>query len=180
MSALSVQTREQARAAAGEARVLAFPSDREPPLMRQLLLAHENGELEPEPVALGPMPERPTKPMRDIAADMRLRLGLALAEGIERALMYATSEAVEAGFVSKRGSASYAIGRLCAAGVIRHVGDMPKLGKPYGTRLYVPPTWWPTDAEARAIVAETGRHDQAADLVWVPDATQELELGGAA
>jgi hypothetical protein len=82
--------------------------------------------------------------------------------------MYAQSEALKTGAVTTPRGAGYVLKQLCGAGVIRWVGEMP-MRAAYGTRLYVPPDWWPTDLEARAVVVETGWHDRAADLVWVPD-----------
>lgn len=154
------------------------PSD-ELPLMRQLLELHRQGKIVPEPVTLGPMPKRATKTMRDVAADMQLRLGLAASQGYQRPLMYAASEAEV--IVGTRRGAAMVLHRLCE-GVIRCVGEMPPNGQPRGTSLYVPPNWWPTDPEARAIVEATGKHPDAStpDLIWVPDGEEDDTPGVSA
>lgn len=139
----------------------------EQPLVRQLLALYAAGEMAPATVRLGEMPATASEPMRLIAGDIRVRLGLLLAEGISLALPYATSEAVTAGYVRLKGSASYALGRLVDAGVIRAVGEMPKRGKGNGTKLFVPPGWHPT--EPLAVAVERGGQQGLADLVWVPD-----------
>jgi hypothetical protein len=170
--------------AEGEARVIQLPNNYEPsprdkkPLMRQLLDDHAAGDLEPELVALGPLPVWASPQMRHIADDLRTRFGLLRREGVYRAVPYALSEAMRLDPVRSLSGASYALKQLCAEKVILHPGNLKPLGKRDGTKLYVPPCWWPADPAARAIFAETGRHDQAADLVWVP--AEMLEDGGVA
>jgi hypothetical protein len=149
------------------------------PLMRLLLAAYMAGEIEPEPVALGPLPVWASPQMAAIADDIRTRLGLLRAEGVYQAMPYAISEAVRPGLARASSSASVALRRLCEEGVIRHVGNLPPLGKRDGTKLYVPPGWVPTDPAARAVVAETGRHERAADLVWVPVETLGLDAASS-
>jgi hypothetical protein len=133
------------------------------------------GEIEPQRVRLGSMPPRPSESMLAIARDIEVRIGLLLAEGITRALPYATQEAVDAGFVRTKGGASYALTRLAQVGVIRCIGEMPPRGKGNGTKLFVPPRWLPDDPEVFAVAVESGDHQRLADLVWIPD-----EPGGAA
>jgi hypothetical protein len=153
------------------------PSAGDPPLMRLLLAAYAAGEIEPEPVALGPLPVWASPQMTAIADDVCTRFGLLRAEGVYQAMPYAISEAVRPGLARASSSASVALRRLCEEGVIRHVGNLSPLGKRDGTKLYVPPGWVPTDPTARAVVAEAGCHDQAANLVWVP--VETLGLDGA-
>jgi hypothetical protein len=124
-------------------------------------------------VRLGKLRSNATDAMRAIAGDIELRLGLLLREGVTRALPYATSEAVRAGHVATKGGASYALQRLVDEGVIVCVGEMPKLGKGNGTKLFVPPGWRPADARAVELAGEDG----VADLVWIPD---QPELVGVA
>jgi hypothetical protein len=120
-------------------------------------------------VRLGPLPDDATLAMRNLAEDIALRLGLLLAEGVTRALPYATSEAVRFGHVTAKSSASYLLHRLEDADVIRCVGEMPLRGKGNGTKLFVPPGWRPLDPKAYAVAVELGNRAAVADLVWVPD-----------
>lgn len=150
---------------------------RDVPHVRQLLGLHAAGDMLPEPVRLGPLPARATPAMRSIAAEIELRLGLLLADGVTRALQYARSEAVNAGYVGTLRGASYVLHRLEAEGVIVCVGEMPKLGKGNGTRLFVPPGWHP--AEPLAVAIERAGQQGLADLVWVPDEPRDPAGAGA-
>lgn len=143
------------------------------PLVRELLQLYGEGGIAPAPVQLGPLRDDATEPMRRIAADIELRLGLLLAEGVTRALPYATTEAIGAGFVRTKGGASYALRRLVDDGVIVCVGEMPKRGRGNGTKLYVPPGWRPV----RSGAVELADDHRLADLVWRPD---EPGLGAVA
>jgi hypothetical protein len=147
------------------------------PLIRQLLAAYAAGEIEPEPVTLGPLPVGASRQMRAIADHFALWVGLRAADGIFAPVPYSTTVPVDAGIVPRKSSASFLLRQMCACVVIKHVGDLPKRGKGSGTKLFVPGTWQPADPAARAVIAETGRHEQAADLVWVPIET--LGLDGA-
>lgn len=153
------------------------PSTGDLPLMRQLLAAYAAGEIEPEPVALGPLPVGASRQMRAIADHFALWVGLRAADGVLAPVPYSTTVPVDARIVPRKSSASFLLRQMCACGIIKHVGDMPKRGKGSGTKLFVPGTWQPADPAARAVVAETGRHEQAADLVWVP--VETLGLDGA-
>jgi hypothetical protein len=136
---------------------------------------HANGDMEPEdPPGMGPLWPSIHKATRAIAEDIRLRFGLLLAEGVTRALMYARSEAVEAGHVRDKQSASYHLRLLESRGVIRCIGEMPKRGKGNGTKLFVPLGWRPLDPQEFAVAVETRDSQRLADLVWIPD---ELSLG---
>jgi hypothetical protein len=136
------------------------------PQVRALLGLHAAGELEPVPVELGPMPPNATPAMRAIAADIALRIGLRLAEGDDRPLPYSRSEAVRAGFVRTEQGASYVLRRLTEAGVIQHVGNLPRRGRPRGTKLYAPPGW---RFERGPVTIEAGHQYRRADLVGAVD-----------
>jgi hypothetical protein len=146
--------------------------ERDLPLVYELLGLWRAGKIKPVPVRLGRLPEHATEPMRLIADDIALRLGLLLAEGVTRALPYARSEAVRAGYIQTKGGASYALRRLVDEDVIRCVGEMPKLGKGNGTGLFVPPGWRPVDPLAVELAGEHG----LADLVWIPDQPELVGL----
>jgi hypothetical protein len=70
-------------------------SAREPEL-RGLIRDHERGELEPIDVALGGLPAGASEAMRDVAADIRLLLGLRLAVDEDRPLPYSARFCAEA------------------------------------------------------------------------------------
>jgi hypothetical protein len=144
------------------------------PLVRELLQLHAAGEMTPEPVRLGPLPEGATRAMKDVAADIELRLGLLLAEGITRPLPYALSEAVTYGWVKTKGGASYVLGRLEDEDVIRCVGQLEPRRQRYGTRLFVPPGWRCAEPQRHAIAIELGDWRGAANIVWVPDASDQV------
>jgi hypothetical protein len=147
--------------------------DAEEPHIHELLGLWHAGKIAPAPLMLGRMPDHATEPMRLIAEDIALRLGLLLREGITRALPYARSEAVKAGHVATLRGASYVLGRLHDENVIVCVGEMPKLGKGNGTKLFVPPSWRPADPRAVELAGEDGLED----LVWVPDQPQLVGAG---
>ena len=107
----------------------------------ELLARHEAGLLKPHPVALGPMPIRPTESMRAVAEDIALLLGLRLAVDDDRSLIYSARfcawrmgwRILSGGWDKKR--ANRVINKLLEAGVIQWVGEMP--GRK--ARLYAPP-----------------------------------------
>ncbi len=114
--------------------------EKEPSELDLLLDRYKAGTLEPEEPALGEMPERPGSAMAGIATHMKLLMGLRRANGDYRPLPYATSMAVRAGLVADKGTASKAIRRLVAAGVVER-GDSLKPSRKGldGTKTYAPP-----------------------------------------
>jgi hypothetical protein len=131
------------------------------PELRELEEDYRAGRRQPIPVRLGEMPPDATPLMHEIADHMARRMGLRLTVDDDRPLPYATTEAVRAGFAANPPQASRAIARLVKAGVIRHVGNMPRRpgGPPDGTKLYAPPLALPGEAvgvegEAEAVVAQ--------------------------
>ena len=113
--------------------------------------------------------------MRAVAADIELRLGLLLHEGITRALPYARSEAVRAGLVTTPQGASYVLHKLEDAGVIMCVGVMPPSGgMRFGTRRSVPPGWVVEEPQRFALAVEIGDLRGAANFVLVPDEPDEV------
>lgn len=138
-------------------------------IVYELLELHREGKADVAPVSLGPLPQRAPGAQRGIRADLELRFGLLVAEGIQRALMYARSEAVVAGHVATRQGASYALRRLVEARVVYWAGEMPLRGKGNGTNLFVPPGWRPEDREAFTVAIELRQRDRLANLVWIPD-----------
>jgi hypothetical protein len=106
----------------------------------ELLRDHDEGRLVPAPVALGEMPPDATGDMRRVAGHLGLLLGLRAAAGELRPLPYSSRwSARELGWGENRRRAQRAIRALCEAGVIECVGELPRRGQPYGTRLYAPP-----------------------------------------
>ena len=110
------------------------------PRMRELLEDWRAQRLDPVPVRLGEMPRHARPRHRGIAGDMALRMGLMRADGDDRPLPYACSEAVRAGHAANNRQANDAIQWLVRHGVIRGAGALrPREGVRYGTRLYRPP-----------------------------------------
>jgi hypothetical protein len=72
-----------------------------------------------------------------------------------------------------KGSASYHLRWLEDERVICCIGEMPKLGKGNGTKLFVPPSWRPADPRAIELAGE----DRLANLVWIPDKAQLVGTG---
>lgn len=108
--------------------------------MVELLDDYRAGRIQPALVELGPMPPTARDRHRAIAGDLELRLGLMRADGDDRAVPYAYSEAVRAGHVEERARAGEVLRWLIQNGVIRGAGALkPREGKAYGTRLYLPP-----------------------------------------
>jgi hypothetical protein len=108
--------------------------------MRELLQLHAAGRLDPEPVSgLGELPEHSTRAERALRELLRVRFGLALADGTSEPLMVSTSELVAAGIVATRGGASKLLHRFERLGVVWSPGEMePARGWPRGTRLFLP------------------------------------------
>ena len=148
--------------------------------MRELLGLYAAGEIEPEHVRLGVLPEHAPQSWKLVGGDLELRFGLRLAEGVIEALPYARSEAVRLGAVRTCRGASKLLTRLEAEGVIRCVGEGPKFpGKGNGTKLFVPPSWRPVDEEAFAVAVELGDRDRLANLIWRPDQPGDAARVGA-
>jgi hypothetical protein len=113
-------------------------SAREPEL-RGLIRDHERGELEPIDVALGGLPAGASEAMRDVAADIRLLLGLRLAVDEDRPLPYSARFCAERCGLRDHGQASRVLRALEQAGVVQCVGTLKPRGKPDGTKLYQAP-----------------------------------------
>ena len=161
------------------------------PEMRVLLADWRAGRRVPVWVPLGPIPDDAPPEDRDIAEDMRVRMGLMLAVHDYGPLMYARSEAVAAGHVHHKMQARRAIQRLVAAGVIVEAGSLPpRSGYPDGTRLYraptvaaagdvFPPQSVPVEADLRRAVDQRQEvRDDAAVRRAVAEDPGELEEGG--
>jgi hypothetical protein len=98
------------------------------------------GDLEPHPVALGPLSPRARGVQRLIAEHVRLLLGLRVASGEWRPLPYARGVAQRAGIAADRGTAGRALRALVRDGVLIEAGTLPPL-PPHrdGTKTYAPP-----------------------------------------
>lgn len=97
------------------------------------------GELEPDPVmGLGELPSQASRACHVLRDEFELRFGLRLADGTDEPLMLSTSEVVATGIVSTQSGASKLLHRLEAWGVVWSPGAMPALGRPDGTRLFLP------------------------------------------
>jgi hypothetical protein len=112
--------------------------------MRVLLAEYKEGRRKPVEVKLGEMPASATDDMRRVAENVRLLIGLRLTVGQDEPLPYSTSFAAELmGWGEGRPNrmrASRALGKLCDAGVILHVGELPpRAGVMHGTKLYAAP-----------------------------------------
>jgi len=143
--------------------------------MRTLLRLYDEGLLAPEPVAgLGALPPRASWGER-LAFDMiELRFGLRMADGTVEPMPLAASELVNAGIVATPGGASKLLQRFEKLRVIWSPGEMPKLGKGNGTRLFLPGPppanpfrpplggWCAEPAEPAEPVSPMGRARQAA------------------
>ena len=77
--------------------------------------------------------------MRDVAADLRLLLGLRLAVDEDRPLPYATRFCAERCGLRHHTQASRVLRKLVDAGVVELAGAMPARGKGDGTKLYQAP-----------------------------------------
>jgi hypothetical protein len=109
------------------------------PQLRTLLGLHAAGAVDPEPVAdLGPLPPNPTRAMVELHALLKLRFGLRLGDGTDEPMMLATSELVEEGIVRTQSGASKLLHRFEDLGIIWSPGSMPALGRPDGTRMFLP------------------------------------------
>src|SRR5436309_2227357 len=108
------------------------------PETRLLLAEYEAGELEPVWVELGEMPAEASTKARQVAAEMRLAMGLRARVGERRPLPFSTPFACERlGWGKNYRKASLAIRELEGAGTIRCVGELPpQRGRARGTKLY--------------------------------------------
>jgi hypothetical protein len=131
-------------------------------------------EVDAQDVLLGPLPPGTRRSTRLIAADIELRFRLLLTEDVTRALLYATSESVRAGYVRSAQAASFALRRLEKAGVIICIGEAAPRGKPNGTKLFVPLNWRPADPEEFSLAVERGDGRALEDLVWTVDRVDHL------
>jgi hypothetical protein len=132
--------------------------------MRRLLARHEAQSLDPAHVELGAMPVGATMDMLRVAENMRLLMGLRLAVGQDEPLPYAAAFAAELlGWDDKR-RASRAIRKLCDAGVVVCVGELPPVRGRYGTKLYLPGLGAGAADEGHAVLLE-GAGDVAAEPV---------------
>jgi hypothetical protein len=77
--------------------------------------------------------------MRDVAADIRLLLGLRLAVDEDRPLPYSTRFCAERCGLRYHTQASRVLRQLVDAGVVELAGVMPARGKRDGTKLYAAP-----------------------------------------
>jgi hypothetical protein len=101
------------------------------------------GRLAPVPVALGPMPEDATRDMRALADEMAREMGLQVAVCDPRPLIFSTSFACERMGWTHLMRASRTLNALVAAGVVAYAGELPRRGKPNGTKTYTPPEGQP-------------------------------------
>lgn len=116
-------------------------SEKREPLMRQLLRLHTDGRLDPVPVAGLPdsLPwPNPTRGERAALDLLHVWFGVRMAESIREPMPFAASVLVDAGVVAHLGSASKLLSRFDEHGVIWCVGEMPKLGKGNGTKMWLP------------------------------------------
>jgi hypothetical protein len=95
--------------------------------------------LEPIDMALGALPAGASRAMHDVAADIRLLLGLRLAVDDDRPLPYSTRFCAERCGLRDHGQASRVLRALERAGVIERAGRLDPRGKPDGTKLYQGP-----------------------------------------
>jgi hypothetical protein len=75
---------------------------------------------------------------RAVYDSMRLLWAMRLAECEDRPMPYATSLAVRLGLCRHKMQASRALHWLAQNSYVWSPGSLPKLGQPYGTRLFVP------------------------------------------
>ena len=128
--------------------------------MRELLEDYRAGRLRPVPIQLGPMPAHARPRHRAIAADIALRIGLMRADGDDRPLPYACSEAVREGHVENARQANDAIQWLMRHGVIAGAGVLQRRpGMRYGTRRFTPPSAAALERQAAALTARGTRPD---------------------
>jgi hypothetical protein len=105
---------------------------------RLLEAMFEAGDLAPVGVPFPTLPKYAGPNQRAIAAHMQLRMGLRLAVGNEKPLIYAASEAVLYGHAPNKSAAWHAIKGLEEMGVIEHVETLPGRGGRRGTKCYGP------------------------------------------
>ena len=120
--------------------------------MRGLIRDYENGRLRPVHVELGPLPATGsraeafdgrqvvvTDTMHDVAADIRLLLGLRLAVDEQKPLPYSTRFCAERCRLRDHRQASRALRSLEQLGVVECAGKLKSRGQPYGTKTYAAP-----------------------------------------
>jgi hypothetical protein len=105
---------------------------------RLLEAMFEAGDLAPVGVPFPTLPKYAGPNQRAIAAHMQLRMGLRLAVGNEKPLIYAASEAVLYGHAPNKSAAWHAIKGLEQMGVIEHVDTLRGRGGRRGTKCYGP------------------------------------------
>jgi hypothetical protein len=104
-----------------------------------LLRDHDAGLLKPVDVELGELPAGASKAMRDVAADVRLLLGLRLAADEDRPLPYSTRFCAQRCGLRNHREASRVLHQLVQAGVLERAGELKPRGQPFGTKLYRAP-----------------------------------------
>lgn len=109
----------------------------------ELRAAYEAGTLEPIAVELGPIPAHFGPIQRAIAEDMRLLMGLRLAEGESRPLPYPSSAPKAIGLASDKIQASRILRRLVNARVVDEAPSLKQFKRGDwvldGTKCYAPP-----------------------------------------
>jgi hypothetical protein len=90
-------------------------------------------------VALGELPAGASRAMHEVAADIRLLIGLRLAVDEDRPLPYSTRFCAERCGLHDQAHASRVLRQLEQAGVVERAGTLDPRGKPDGTKLYQAP-----------------------------------------
>jgi hypothetical protein len=104
----------------------------------ELLRRWRSGEIEPEPIELGPLPDRPSRAMRALHEFLAVCFGLRLADGTHAPMMMACSVLVREGIVTTKAGASWLLRHFQDLGIIWSPGELAKRGKGNGTRLFLP------------------------------------------
>jgi hypothetical protein len=105
---------------------------------RLLEAMYKAGDLQPVAVPLPALPAYAGPNQRAIAEHMQLRMGLRLAAGNDKPLMYAASEAVLYGLAPDKPAAWHALKGLEAMGVIEYAETLPGRDGRRGTKCYRP------------------------------------------
>ena len=116
---------------------LSTGEDSEPPEIEQLLAMYRKGEIEPDRVALKPLPDGMPPLFRPVAEFIRLVYGLRLAAGDDRALPLA-ARWMERKVGIPRSTAHRALKALEAADWLERRGSLPGQDGRRGTALYMP------------------------------------------